>query len=129
MKNFNTRLESFLIKEDAIALTRVMLLVGPMVILLLAVLGLALQLNRQLADQQQVSLNQIVHLAVRNSAQLQREHLRLQVLIERGMHDFDLQKITTQRNLVWSRLRVLENPVLLQPQLLQPFHSSDLIAE
>ena len=70
MKNFNTRLESFLIKEDAIALTRVMLLVGPMVILLLAVLGLALQLNRQLADQQQVSLNQIVHLAVRNSAQL-----------------------------------------------------------
>lgn len=82
-----------------------------MVILLLAVLGVALQLNRQLSDQQQVSVNRIAQVAVRNSAQLQREHLRLQALLMSNPVSIEPKAILLQRDLVWSRLRVLENPL------------------
>ncbi|MEZ4728827.1 MAG: response regulator [Caldilineaceae bacterium] len=110
MKKFNVFLQSFLVQQDAIALPRLILLISPMVILLLAVLGLALQVNRQLADQQQVSLNRIAHVAVRNVAQIQREHLRLKAQIMQDVDQLDQQSLTMQRDLVWSRLRILENP-------------------
>lgn len=46
---------------------------------------------------------------MRNSAQLQREHLRLQLLLMNDPADIDQQAFAMQRSLVWSRLRVLEN--------------------
>lgn len=82
-----------------------------MVILLFAVLGVALQLNRQLSDQQQIALNRITHIAVRNSAQLQREHLRLQAMLMDNAAVLDPEAFTLQRDLVWSRLRILQNPL------------------
>lgn len=91
-------------------ITGVVSLIGPMVILLFAVLGVALQLNRQLSDQQHITLNQIAHVAVRNSAQLQREHLRFLAMLVNNARDRDLQAFALQRDLVWSRLRILENP-------------------
>jgi len=116
VKKFNAFLESFLLQRDAIALPRVILLIGPMVILLLAVLGLALQLNRQLADQQQVNISRIAHAMVRHIAQLQREHLRLYALIGRGNDQIDADSIAAQQDLVWSRLRVLENPRVIEDE-------------
>ncbi len=114
MKKFNIFLESFLLKRNAIALPRVALLIGPMVILLLGVLGLALQLNRQLADQQQVNINRIAHAMVRHVAQMQREHLRLYTFIVRNAEQTDEEAFARQNDLVWSRLRVLENPRVIR---------------
>lgn len=108
MKKIATSLHSFLFPDGALTITGVVLLVGPMVILLFAVLGVALQLNRQLSDQQHMALNQIAHVAVRNNAQLQREHLRLQAMLMNDTEDME-QAFAVQRDLVWSRLRVLQN--------------------
>ncbi len=110
MKKFNALLESFLLRQNAVALPRVLLLITPMVILLLTMLGLALQLNRQFANQQQVALYRFSHGVVRHTAQLQREHLRLQALLMSSSESFDRAEIKAQRDLVWSRIRVLENP-------------------
>lgn len=109
MKKFNRLLESLLLQRDAIALHRVILLISPMVVILFAILGLAVQLNRQISDQQQISINRIAYVTIRNFAQLQREHLRLYALLEHSTHDLDVQSLTEQRDLVWSRLRILEN--------------------
>ena len=111
MKKFNAFLESLLLRRDAVALPGVILLIGPMVIVLLAALGLALQLNRQLSQQQQVTLSGLAQGIVRNSAQLQREHLRLKALVTSSVDYRNAKEITDQRNLVWSRLRILENPL------------------
>ena len=116
MKKFNIFLKSFLLKSDAIALPRVVMLIGPMVILLLAVLGLALQLNRQLSDQQQVNINRIAHAMVRHIAQLQREHLRLYAIAARSDEQIDEEQFARQRDLVWSRLRILENPRIIDEE-------------
>lgn len=110
MKKFNSFLESFLLRQNAVALPRVLLLIIPMVILLLTMLGLALQLNRQFANQQQIALYRFSHGVVRHTAQLQREHLRLQALLISSPEHFDRAKIKAQHDLVWSRIRVLENP-------------------
>lgn len=107
-------LESLLLQRESIALHRVILLISPMVVILIAILGLAVQLNRQISDQQKISINRIAHVTVRNFAQLQREQLRLSVLIERSASEFARQPIILQRDLVWSRLRVLENPRHIQ---------------
>ncbi|MBX3015635.1 MAG: response regulator [Caldilineaceae bacterium] len=109
MKRFHWFWESLLLQSDAIAPNRVILLISPMVIALLAILGLAVQLNRQISDQQGMSLNRIAHVSVRNFAQLQREHLRLTALIAAPSQELSRQAISEQGNLVWSRLRVLEN--------------------
>lgn len=111
MKKFTGIFESFLLRRDAVALPGVLLLIGPMIVLLLAALALALQLNRQLAEQQQVKIYGLAQGVVRNSAQLQREHLRLKALLAGDVDHIDLKAITDQRNLVWSRLRILENPL------------------
>ncbi len=126
MKKFNAFLESFLLQRDAIALPRVVLLLGPMVILLLAVLGLALQLNRQLSDQQQVNISRIAHAMVRHIAQLQREHLRLYALMAQDTDEIDDQSIAAQHDLVWSRLRVLENPRVIEDEEIE---LNDLLQE
>lgn len=109
MKKFNALLESFLLRRDGVTVPGLLLLIGPMVILLVAVLGLALQINRQLSNQQQVTLYRLAHGLVRNAAQLQREHIRLQVLIVQDSDRLDVNEIKAQQALVWSRLKVLEN--------------------
>ena len=111
MKKIIASLQSFLFADRAVTIPRLILLIGPMVILLFAVLGVAVQLNRQLSDQQQVTVNRIAHVAVRNSAQLQREHLRLQALLMSNPAQIEPKAILLQRDLVWSRLRILENPL------------------
>ncbi|MCE7988345.1 MAG: response regulator [Caldilinea sp. CFX5] len=110
MKKFNAFLESFLLRQNAVAVPRVLLLIIPMVILLLTMLGVALQLNRQFADQQQIALYRFSHGVVRHTAQLQREHLRLQALLMSSTEYFVRAELQAQRDLVWSRIRILENP-------------------
>lgn len=114
MKKIIASRHSFLFADHAVTIPRLFLLIGPLVILLFAVLGVALQLNRQLSDQQQVSVNRITHFAIRNSAQLQREHLRLQALLMSNPAQIEPKAVLLQRDLVWSRLRVLENPIHLE---------------
>lgn len=109
MKKFNALLESFLLRRDGVTVPGLLLLIGPMVILLVAALGLALQINRQLSNQQQVTLYRLAHGLVRNAAQLQREHIRLQALIVQDSDQLDANEIKAQQALVWSRLKVLEN--------------------
>jgi PAS domain S-box-containing protein len=109
VRKFNTLLEAFLLQRDAVTVPGLLLLIGPMVILLVAALGLALQINRQLSNQQQITLYRLAHGVVRNAAQLQREHIRLQALISQDLDRFDPKEITAQQALVWSRLKILEN--------------------
>lgn len=79
-------------------------------IVFLLILVLAFQLNRQIAEQQQASISHIAHATVRHVAQLQREHLRLYALLVHGNEPLQPEQFVLQRDLVWSRLRVLENP-------------------
>ena len=109
MKKINALLESFLLRRDAVTIPGLLLLIGPIVILLVAALGLALQINRQLSNQQHVTLYRLAHGVVRNAAQLQREHIRLQALIMQATDGLDSTKIQAQQALIWSRLKVLEN--------------------
>ncbi len=92
---------------DAISLPKLVLLIGPMVIVLIAILGLALQLNRQLSDQQQANLNGIANASIRNAAQLQRENLRLYALINGIDGALDEDGLALQSDLVASRIVVL----------------------
>ena len=111
MKLLIVLFQSFFFPYRPITLPRVLWLISPPIILLFAILGIANQINGQLVEQQQVTLSQIADAAVRNSAQLQREHLRLQLLLMNAPADLDRQAFAMQRSLVWSRLRVLENPL------------------
>lgn len=111
MKKFIASLQSFLFADRTVTIPRVILLIGSIISLLFAVLGVALQLHRQLSDQQQGSVNRIVQVAVHNSAQLQREHLHLQALLMRNPAQSELKAILLQRDLVWRRLHSLENPL------------------
>lgn len=80
----------------------------PLVMIVLAILITAFQINRQLYDQQQVIVGRLSQAAVRHTAQLQREHLRLYVLIEATTNVLDEDEFDLQRNLVESRLRILK---------------------
>ena len=85
------------------------LLTVPLTIVVLAILILAFQLNRQLYDQQQVIVNRLAHAAVRHAGQLQREHLRLTAIIEATTDAVDEEAFQLQWNLVESRIHVLKN--------------------
>ena len=92
---------------EAVSLPKLVLLIGPMVIILIAILGIALQLNRQLSDQQQANLNNIANSSIRNAAQLQRENLRLYAIISGTDSKVDTNRLKLQRDLVDSRIKVL----------------------
>lgn len=80
----------------------------PLTIIVLAILVVAFQINRQLYDQQQVIVGRLAHAAVRHTAQLQREHLRLFAMIEATRETLDEAPLELQRNLVESRLRIMQ---------------------
>lgn len=89
---------------------RILLPMGTMLVLLVAILVFALQLNRQQMVQQETTVQHLAHIAVRNTAQLEREHLRLYAIISAGADRFTQESFAIQRDLVWSRLHVLETP-------------------
>jgi signal transduction histidine kinase len=99
----------FLATWNVISLPKFVLLVAPLTITMLAILILAFQLNRQLYDQQQVIVNRLAHAAVRHVGQLQREELRLYVLIADTRDQLDEEQLVLQRDLVNSRFSVLHN--------------------
>ncbi len=104
---------------DAVSLPKLVLLIGPMVIVLIAILGLALQLNRQLSDQQQANLNGIANASIRNAAQLQRENLRLYALINGIDGELDEKRLALQSDLVASRITVLRKTLKVADSSLQ----------
>ncbi|MCB0109880.1 MAG: hypothetical protein KDE53_28350, partial [Caldilineaceae bacterium] len=85
-----------------------MLLIAPFTIILLGIMVIVFQLNRQLYDQQQVISNRLAHAVVRHTGQLQREHLRLWGIIAATNDHLDQELYGNQRDLVQSRIRVLE---------------------
>ncbi|HRW08252.1 MAG TPA: response regulator [Caldilineaceae bacterium] len=92
----------------ALSLSQIVLLIAPFVIILLGILIIVFQLNRQLYDQQQVIVNRLAHAVVRHTGQLQREHLRLWGLISSTGDTLVQEAYTDQHNLVVSRIQVLE---------------------
>ncbi len=89
--------------------TQITILGSLVLILLLAMIGFAIILNRQLVVQRQSALARAEYKSVNNIAQLDREHLRLYALIQRGANGFDRAAFNQQRNLVFSRLSTLQN--------------------
>lgn len=100
---------SLFVNWNVISLPKLVLLVGPLVIVLIGILSLALQLNRQLSDQQQANLNVIANASIRNAAQLQRENLRLIALLNSVQTVTYDKELKLQRDLVNSRVLVLRN--------------------
>ncbi len=94
---------------SVISLPKLILLIAPLTVAMLGILVLAFQLNRQLADQQQVIVNRLAHAAVRHAGQLQREHLRLYALIAATTDTVDPEAFQLQWDLVESQIRVLRN--------------------
>lgn len=94
---------------NVISLPKLILLIAPLTVAMLGILVLAFQVNRQLADQQQVIVNRLAHAAVRHAGQLQREHLRLYALIAATTDSVDQETFQLQWDLVESRIRVLRN--------------------
>lgn len=84
------------------------MLLAPFTIVLLAILVLAFQLNRQLFDQQQVIVNRLSHAAVRHAGQLQREHLRFYNIILNTRENLDQDTYDLQHNLLQSRINILK---------------------
>lgn len=89
---------------------------------LLALIGFALYLNRQLVVQRQSAFARAEYTSVHHVAQLNREHLRLYALIQADPVDFVPATFTQQRNLVNSRVTVLVNLYqgIYQPNLEPP---------
>lgn len=77
-------------------------------VVLLAILTLTFQLNRQLADQQQIFVSRNAHAAVRHASQLMREHLRLYAMFQAPTAQVAPDAIQLQWDLVASRVRVME---------------------
>jgi len=80
--------------------------------LLLAILIAAFQVNQQLFDQQQVVVSRVARTASRQIGQLQREHLRLFVLIENQRNIVDQEKLELQLALVQSRIKTMHNTIM-----------------
>jgi len=79
---------------------------------LLALMVVAFQLNRQLYDQEQVDVSRLAHTAHDQTAQLQREHLRLHVLFEGASDQFDADLFQRQLDRVESQLRLVQESLL-----------------
>jgi len=85
---------------------------SPLMLAVIGVLIFAFQINQQLYEQQQAIVGRLAHAAVRHTAQLQREHLRLYAIIE-GTRDTVIESgFQAQQDLVESRIRVMESTVL-----------------
>ncbi len=84
----------------------------PLMLIVLAILITAFQINRQLFDQEQVIVGRIAHTAARQIAQLQREHLRLYALIEGTQSTLDEVAFQLQRDLVQSRIIILRSTLI-----------------
>jgi len=97
----------------AVSLPKLVLLIGPLVIVLIGILGLAIQLNRQLSGQQQADLNFITNSSIRNAAQLQRENLRLLALLNNRQAGIDHEALQQQRDLLNSRVLIFGNTLKL----------------
>lgn len=89
-------------------MARLLYLIGPLLILLLAMLGISYWANRQLAVDQQSLVNRTLQAASHPAAQLLREHLRLYALIKAAGPDLEPQTLAFQRDLVQSRVRILQ---------------------
>ncbi len=85
---------------------------APLMILVLAVLVVAFQLNQQLYDQQQIISGRVARTASRQVAQLQREHLRLYAMIEGARAVVDTTAFQLQMDLVNSRIKIMQNIIV-----------------
>ncbi len=108
-----TFLSSFLPKKNPTSPSRFLLISAPLTLLVLVILVVAFQMNRQLYDQQQIVVGRLFHAASRHTAQLQREHLRLYSMIETGKTNIDTEALASQQDLVESRIRILRNTLLM----------------
>jgi len=108
MKRFNSWGKTIFAKRTVISLPKFMLLITPFTVVLLAIMILAVQINRQLYEQQQIIVNRLSHAAVRHSGQLQREHLRFWSIIAATGEAIDQEIYREHHDLVQSRIRVLE---------------------
>lgn len=100
--------KTFFAKRSVISLPKFVLLITPFTVALLAIMILAVQLNRQLYEQQQIIVNRLSHAAVRHAGQLQREHLRFWAMISATGDTIDEKVYLEHRDLVQSRIHVLE---------------------
>jgi signal transduction histidine kinase/ActR/RegA family two-component response regulator len=89
--------------------TQFLLMATPLMMLVLVILGITFLVGRQLYNQQQVIVGRAAHAAVRHTAQLQREHLRLLNIIVSTGGTLDLAQFQFQQGLVESRIAVLRN--------------------
>lgn len=84
----------------------------PLMVIVLAILVMAFQVNRQLFDQEKVVVGQLANTAARQISLLQREHLRLYATIEGTRMTLNETKFQLQQNLVQSRINILRNTIL-----------------
>ncbi len=80
-------------------------------LLVLAILVVAFQINQQLYDQQQIISGRLARTASRQVAQLQREHLRLYAMIEGTRDVVNTTAFQLQLDLVQSRIKIMQNIV------------------
>jgi signal transduction histidine kinase len=94
--------------------------------IVLVILVVAFQINRQLYDQQQVIAGRVARTASRQIAQLQREHLRLYGMIEGTQSALDEEKFQLQRDLVQSRVNIMHNTIVtgdISPEMYELYDS------
>lgn len=85
---------------------------APVMLVVLAILVVAFQVNRQLYDQEQVYVGRLAHTASYHTAQLQREHLRLYALIEGTDNTLNETEFQRRRDLIETRIRVMQESLL-----------------
>ncbi len=92
--------------------SKFLLLASPLMLVVIIILIAAFAINQQLYDQQEAIIGRLAHAAVRHTAQLQREHLRLMGIIEGTRDVLDEATFQAQKDLVESRMNVMKITVL-----------------
>jgi signal transduction histidine kinase/ActR/RegA family two-component response regulator len=107
-----------------------LLVAAPLTLIVLTILVVSFQVNRQLYDQRQVLAGREARTSSRQITQLQREHLRLYALIGQSSETIDIEQVMLQRALLESRIKVMYNTLetgqgMQEMQLLYEEYATD----